>query len=749
VETIKNTIHLFGGGFETINILLLFAISLTICSALKNRIIRILFSLLTSVIVVLQLCSLYFVNAFIGYQFYVHFNTRDIIGMIDIYVVQVILLNILLIFLIFLFYSSRAIFSKALLFANKIYPWSKRIFNHTAIYAIKLIVVAISIIIMSFKGGVIYTSFDLITMLNVNEKNFKEALGKAGMEDYVLPGELEVVKGKNIIVISLESLEKGYLSDKMAHLTPNLCSLKNKWTYYNMQQNLGSGWTSGSLYTYLTGFPAYFGVHENSIFQTVYHSNITGISHVFKKAGYNMTYLASDAQYSGTRQMLHAFQIDNIIDEVLLGKYSKDKDLFEKAKLEIQSSLSQKTPFVLFLSTSDTHFPNGIFDERMEEYVPPQESNLEFMVSAVDYMLGDFINYLKRENILSNTIVYIFPDHIKMGNPAIFVGTGKRSLYLLTNAIDSNLTFKKTDTLYQIDLPKIILEGADIKHNAKFLTDYISGDKNKFIQDNVNMLTTLNTSGLLRMYSEPYIPPKISVGYALYQNDTNRYIAHAGGMIDNLTYTNSLEALNVNYTKGFRLFELDIIKTTDGKFVAAHDWEHWAKIANYKGNLPVTNEEFLKHKIFGTYTPMDMKKINTWFKEHKDAILITDKINEPKEFSEIFVDKKRLMMELFSLEAVKEGIEAKIKSSMPAQNVVDALEGDKVEKLKQLGVGNIAVSRRYIAPNIKLLKELKENNIKTYVYHLNIDLGKDENYVVKYELDNIYGIYADNWNFEK
>jgi glycerophosphoryl diester phosphodiesterase len=35
-------------------------------------------------------------------------------------------------------------------------------------------------------------------------------------------------------------------------------------------------------------------------------------------------------------------------------------------------------------------------------------------------------------------------------------------------------------------------------------------------------------------------------------------IAHAGGAINQQTYTNSLEALNANYAKGFRFFEIDL-----------------------------------------------------------------------------------------------------------------------------------------------------------------------------------------------
>ena len=39
-----------------------------------------------------------------------------------------------------------------------------------------------------------------------------------------------------------------------------------------------------------------------------------------------------------------------------------------------------------------------------------------------------------------------------------------------------------------------------------------------------------------------------------------RFIAHAGGQIEGMNYTNSLEALNNSYKNGFRLFELILLK---------------------------------------------------------------------------------------------------------------------------------------------------------------------------------------------
>ena len=49
-------------------------------------------------------------------------------------------------------------------------------------------------------------------------------------------------------------------------------------------------------------------------------------------------------------------------------------------------------------------------------------------------------------------------------------------------------------------------------------------------------------------------------------------VAHAMGGIDGRLYTNTREAFLQNYSRGFRVFELDLAMTTDSALVLAHDW---------------------------------------------------------------------------------------------------------------------------------------------------------------------------------
>ena len=227
--------------------------------------------------------------------------------------------------------------------------------------------------------------------------------------------------------------------------------------------------------------------------------------------------------------------------------------------------------------------------------------------------------------------------------------------------------------------------------------------------------------------------------------DIKRFIAHAGGEINKDKYTNSLEALNYSYDNGIRLFELDIIETKDGHFVAAHDWKNWKRRVNYPivDNNPVSLDEFMKYRIKNKYTPLNMQRINNWFEKHQDAFLVTDKINSPKKFSESFVDKERLMMELFSLQAIEEGIKQNILEVIPSFGTWDQIKNNT----SIISNINFVASSRKISK--EKIKEIKNRNLKIYAFHLNFEKQATEIWSICNETNLFYGFYVDKTEFLK
>ncbi|MFK7924365.1 MAG: sulfatase-like hydrolase/transferase, partial [Bacteroidia bacterium] len=812
---------------------------------------------------------------------------------------------------------------------------------------------------MFLPAGIGHSLYELNTLKSSVSTSFEESLSNLGIdsEAYVRPHEIEANAGKNVIILSLESLEHSFLYDNLSHLTPNLNALSQEFSIYPMTQLDGGNWTQGSLYTFMTGVPFFSNASNENLFVGAQQSYLTSISHVFDAANYSQRYIMGKPEFGSTDQLINMLGIElisekNVTDSYPLSPWGlHDKDLFNEIKKSLAFFKGEKKPFVLYASTVSTHGPDGIYDERMNQWVEPQAGNLEFTVKSLDYLIGDLMQFLKSESLLENTVFYIFPDHKLMGN-TFNVGNQfqePRELFLLTNGEGQGARSKeKNRSLCQIDLPKIILEGAGIKHNASFLSDYIEDDPPVFLAKNRQSILSLNESAIklntfggdLLLYldgdeelvlksgknriiipgidhkaqkaamisfdekmrpsfelrqaniaytnplEEPHIficrkgkrlyayyrvgnqnltyeeglgqvliPAKlhakakkalafqntlfkevpkdlteialvandkvrlvssshwsperlhpssvmagkqlmpafrgvnlltkneiglyrlqnfdtyqesqtvsslikaidslqkqkaffalvadISVGeyvkqdaetftqlglpvlaqlepnkaYIAYADhgfisemedervlslsfpfndaprkrsseqiekngaDKMRFIAHAGGSINGELYTNSLEALDTNYAKGFRLFELDIVITKDKFFVAAHDWNTWKSQSGYKGALPPTLAQFKQYKINNQYQSLDLEDINQWFIEHADAILVTDKINDPETFAPQFVDKNRLMMELFSEASVLKAQAMGIRSAMPSMNVIYNHKGDRLAYL--------------------------------------------------------------------
>lgn len=124
------------------------------------------------------------------------------------------------------------------------------------------------------------------------------------------------------------------------------------------------------------------------------------------------------------------------------------------------------------------------------------------------------------------------------------------------------------------------------------------------------------------MYKHSLIRPVCS---SLSEKNEVLRVAHAGGGINGATYTNSIEALNVNYSKGFRYFEIDFNTTSDGNIVCVHDWPEFNRLGGSDAKRPLSladfeaiNESFIKYK------KCTLNSLAQWLGEHDDAFLITD-----------------------------------------------------------------------------------------------------------------------------
>lgn len=107
-------------------------------------------------------------------------------------------------------------------------------------------------------------------------------------------------------------------------------------------------------------------------------------------------------------------------------------------------------------------------------------------------------------------------------------------------------------------------------------------------------------------------------------------IAHGLGGISGYAVTNSYEAFVANYEKGHRLFEVDLILTSDEKLAARHDWHYYSSeelqptLPEESKEGPIPFKEFVSHPILEKYNPIGIKKIVELLQKYPDVYFVTD-----------------------------------------------------------------------------------------------------------------------------
>lgn len=144
-------------------------------------------------------------------------------------------------------------------------------------------------------------------------------------------------------------------------------------------------------------------------------------------------------------------------------------------------------------------------------------------------------------------------------------------------------------------------------------------------------------------------------------------IAHAGGNIDSLTYTNSREAVEHAIACGVKYIELDIVISPEGEPLAFHSSDDMIDTI-YSCDPPHMGEFTaapLRGKNGKTYTPLTWREINEIFLAHPDIFFVVDKTDDPAILEKYFPKlKNRMIVECFSMQRYKEITDAGFKQAM-------------------------------------------------------------------------------------
>ena len=247
----------------------------------------------------------------------------------------------------------------------------------------------------------------------------------------------------------------------------------------------------------------------------------------------------------------------------------------------------------------------------------------------------------------------------------------------------------------------------------------------------------------------------------------NRYIAHALGGIDGHDYTNSREAFEENYKKGFRVFEMDLGYTSDDVLVGVHEWGHkfkkntlgYVDPADPENDEPLSLSVFSGFKILGKYTPLTFEDMAEIMGEKEDVFLVIDgKYRDEelvrKEFTDIrdILKKRapeaidRIIPQIYSQE-----IYDCIMEIYPWKSIIYTWYMLNEDRLSPTAEADFAISKgiKVVTMSDRVENELvdeylKRRGIFTYVHTIN------DEYVAKLLTKaGVYGFYTDELDPDK
>jgi len=225
-----------------------------------------------------------------------------------------------------------------------------------------------------------------------------------------------ILKGKNIIVIHYESLEKFVLDSSFygKEITPNLNKILDSSISFTVKEQVREGTSSDTELMFNTGlYPTLKGSAFMSYGENAYFS----LPKLLKQDGYEtMTIHGDEAKFWNRDVVYPNLGIDKYVDESLFEdkRYSGlgilDESLFDQSLKEIKKTDS---PFYSYIMTVTSHTPFNLEEEYRFLGIPGDDADAGYLESIhyTDHYLGEFYDSLKEKGILENSAIIIFGDH--------------------------------------------------------------------------------------------------------------------------------------------------------------------------------------------------------------------------------------------------------------------------------------------------------------------------------------------------
>lgn len=245
-----------------------------------------------------------------------------------------------------------------------------------------------------------------------------------------------IFKGKNIIVIHAESMQKFAmdLTFNNKEVTPNLNKLANEGIYFsNFYSQVGVGTSSDAEFTFNTSLmPS----TKGTVFVNYFDRDYISIPKLLKEQGYYTYSMHANTGEFWNRNTMHKslgydkfYSKDSYIIDETIGLGLSDKSFFKQSvNIMKQVKEEENKPFYSLLIMLSNHTPFSDL-ALMEDYKTTIDVTIDNQTVTRDYLnnttmgnylrsvhyadsaIGEFIDNLDKEGLLENTVLVIYGDH--------------------------------------------------------------------------------------------------------------------------------------------------------------------------------------------------------------------------------------------------------------------------------------------------------------------------------------------------
>ena len=245
-----------------------------------------------------------------------------------------------------------------------------------------------------------------------------------------------IFKGKNIIVIHAESMQKFAmdLTFNNKEVTPNLNKLANEGIFFsNFYSQVGVGTSSDAEFTFNTSLmPS----TKGTVFVNYFDRDYISIPKLLKEQGYYTYSMHANTGDFWNRNTMHKslgydkfYSKDSYTIDETIGLGLSDKSFFRQS-VDIMKQIKEEEnkPFYSLLIMLSNHTPFSDL-ALMEDYKTTIDVTIDNQTVTRDYLnnttignylrsvhyadsaIGEFIDNLDKEGLLENTVLVIYGDH--------------------------------------------------------------------------------------------------------------------------------------------------------------------------------------------------------------------------------------------------------------------------------------------------------------------------------------------------